>query len=963
MDFVTIPLYLPLLLLLVGALLLGLVGLAGWQTRLSLTAWAWLATLFPLGAFVLVVGFTTAVLTPATSTPLTWQTNWIPTVNWPFTLYFDGLTALFTLLVSGIGTLIIIYTGYYFKGDNSAWRFICYMLLFMMAMMGLVMAGDVITLFVFWELTSVTSYLLVAYKYKYAEARDGAFKALFITGGGGIALLGGLLMVSTAVGGTTWEIIFSQRELLVNSWLYPVMLFLVSFGAFTKSAQFPAHIWLPRAMTAPTPASAFLHSATMVKAGIYLLARMHPALGQTEAWFWLLTIVGGTTMVTGAYLGLKQNDLKALLAYSTISQLGALVMLIGQDTAVAFKALVIGILAHALFKSALFMVVGNVDHEMGTRDLRYLGGVRRVMPYTFVVAVLGGLSMAGLPPLLGFLAKETLLATAVHESLPSWVAILLSTAVVITGALKIVHAGLLVIDGFTGEPRDPSRHGHETPFFMWLIPGIPALLSLLIGILPEPLPLAMLLAQAAEAAYGDTVKVSLALWTGLNIPLALSAVAIVLGVVLFYYRVPVRAWLFDAGGASFDKVYDDLLWGLDKAAWLATRLQHGRVRVYLTIILFALLSLITIFGGWFLPDLNAATWVANGDRLGLDLLRLFAMLLAASTAVMAIFLTRDFYAILALGLSGLAVALVMILEPAPDIALVQIVVDILAVIILVLALTRLPRPQRQSAQRLNQFKLDQLGPALVALGVGALTTLISYYALTSRPRPSAVTPYYEANAKNLVGATDIVGAIVIDFRALDTLIEIAVFGLAGIGVYNLLLYATKKWPTAVSPRHKPSHPLLTKGIGGATPSPFLRMAGYILLPFTLILAITHMMYGHDQPGDGFTAGVIISLGVGFWYVLFGYEATVQKLRWLRPSWLIGAGLLLAISTALFAALWQGAFFSHVNMGGLIGLPLPTGFSFSTSFLFEVAIALTVVGGIAHMLNSLGQPDESNQKER
>ena len=278
-------------------------------------------------------------------------------------------------------------------------------------MLGLVLAGDVLTLFLFWEGTSIASFLLVAYKYQDEAARRGAFKALFITGGDGIALLAGLLIVSAIAGGSDYATILSSSELLANSDLYLVALALVGFGAFTKSAQFPAHIWLPGAMSAPTPASAYLHSATMVKAGIYLMARLNPALGNTEAWFWLLSVVGLLTMLAGAYLGVRQTDLKALLAYSTISQLGVLMMLLGQDTEIAYKALIIGVVAHAFYKSALFMGAGIIDVQLGSRDLRRLGGLRQKMPVTALIITIAALSLAGLPPLFGFLAKETLLPT------------------------------------------------------------------------------------------------------------------------------------------------------------------------------------------------------------------------------------------------------------------------------------------------------------------------------------------------------------------------------------------------------------------------------------------------------------------------------------------------------------------------------------------------------------------------
>jgi NADH:ubiquinone oxidoreductase subunit 5 (subunit L)/multisubunit Na+/H+ antiporter MnhA subunit len=457
-------LLLPLAIILASAAAAAIVWLAPLRRRPAITPLALVLAVAPLAAFIVLV-----LMTPATAggQAATWSFTWIPALGLQAGLYFDGLSALFALIVTGIGTLVTVYAGYYFKGDseNHA-RFLTYLLLFMASMLGVVMAGDVITLFIFWEGTSITSFLLVAYKTKDEEARRGGFQALFITGGGGIALLAGLLMVSTIAGDTSFTAILSSGDALRGSAIYPVMLLLVAFGAFTKSAQFPAHIWLPRAMTAPTPASAFLHSATMVKAGIFLMARLNPALGGTDLWFSLLTGFGMATMLIGAYLGLKQNDLKALLAYSTISQLGVMMAMIGQDIAEAFKALVIAVLAHALYKSALFMVAGIVDHETGTRDLRRLGGLRKTMPASFVVAAVAGLSMAGLPPLFGFLAKETLLVTTTHPTLPQSVGNVMAVLSVAAGALLLAQAGLLVWDTFLGRPRDQSIHAHEAPWGM-----------------------------------------------------------------------------------------------------------------------------------------------------------------------------------------------------------------------------------------------------------------------------------------------------------------------------------------------------------------------------------------------------------------------------------------------------------------------------------------------------------------
>ena len=697
-------LLLPLVILLAGALLAALFGRPRLNGLLTFTQLSGIVALAPLAAMLLL-----AARVPAANDGViyTWEWTWLPSLGLSLGLYVDDLSLLFGLLVTFIGALIVVYSGQYFKGDQSAWRFLTYLMLFMFSMLGIVLAGDVLTLFIFWEGTSILSYLLVAYKTKSEEARYGAFRALVITGGGGIALLAGLLFAAGVAGGTDFATLLNSGETLRNYEFYNVILALVAFGAFTKSAQFPAHIWLPGAMSAPTPASAYLHSATMVKAGIYLLARMNPALGFTETWFWLLTIVGGVTMVAGAYLGLKQNDQKALLAYSTISQLGVLVMLIGQDIPEAYKALVVGIVAHALYKSALFMMSGIVDHETGTRDLRRLGGLAKVMPITFAVGTLAALSMAGLPPMFGFLAKETLLATAVHPSMPPVAAELIRWGAVLAGALMLAQAGVLIYETFLGKPKDPSVHGHEAPLMMWLAPAIPAALSIILVVLPGPKEEAALLSGAAAAAYGDKVKVSTVLFHGLTVELALSIVAISLGTALFFYRDRVRAWQQGfLPGLSFNVLYVRLLAGIDRAAHVATRLQQGKVRPYLMIILGGTAVLVVgLAATQSLRGLQSLYWpVLLEPRGGLPVLRVLAAFIVIGASAATVVLQRDLAAIMALGAAGLGVALIFVLEPAPDVALVQIVVDILALVILVLALTRIPRSERRMAQSLSEAR-------------------------------------------------------------------------------------------------------------------------------------------------------------------------------------------------------------------------------------------------------------------
>ncbi|MCS6848907.1 MAG: proton-conducting transporter membrane subunit [Anaerolineae bacterium] len=972
-------------------------------------ALGWLLAIAPTTAFIAIASQFPRV---AAGEALTWRIPWLPALGVEFAFYLDGLSALFGLIITGIGALVLIYAGYYFTPKHADEKsevgsrerashaistpdstllktdahFFLYVLLFMTSMLGLVLAGDVITLFLFWEGTSITSFLLIAYKTKDEEARSGAFKALFVTGGGGIALLAGLLFASAISGSTDLTAILRSGDALRNNAWYPVMLGLIAFGAFTKSAQAPFHFWLPKAMAAPTPASAYLHSATMVKAGIYLMARLHPALGNTPMWFWLLIVTGGATMLLGAIIGLRQSDLKGMLAYSTVSQLGALMMLIGEEAPSAFKALAIGVLAHALYKGALFMIAGIVDHETGTRDLRRLGNLWRLMPWTFLVCSIAALSMAGLPPLFGFLAKETLLAAELEDVLPRLTRIVLPAITVLTGALMLAQAASLTLDTFVTKPGtgwpasrlDPNDecsghdlHAHEAPAGMLLGPAVLAALSLIITVF-QPEIIVSLLAGAATAAYGAKVKVSLELFHGINSPLILSGIAITLGVVLFALRSPLRG-IPAVPVLNINLIYDGVLRGLDRAADLVTRTQAGRIRIYLAVILTALFALVIAFGGlWRVFD---STLLPNLSRRLFDepfsvqtALRAFGLLLAVAASFVSIIIRRDLLAIIALGSSGLAVAVVIALEPSPDVALVQAVVDTLTLVVLVLALSRLPRAQRARAEGLNGAGgSGRLRNALLAIAGGAMVTVLCLYAFASRPRTSLVTPYYEQNAKPLTGAADIVGAIVVDFRGFDTLIEITVFSMAGIGVFSLLRYAMKKRETAGLPAEgeiepdlatllqRPLPPTIT-GIDGVRTSPFIHALAYVVLPLAFVLAVVQMVYGHDQPGDGFTAGVTLSLGVGFWYVVFGYDETKCRLRFLRPGLLIGAGILTVMAGSIAPVFLGGGFFSPFDFGAALGLPLPKGFYISTSFLFEVAICLAVLGAAIFIIDTLGHPE-------
>ncbi|MCS6774079.1 MAG: DUF4040 domain-containing protein, partial [Thermoflexales bacterium] len=954
--------WIPLVACAVGVVSAALITLTIVGRRLPSPAVGWTLAIAPLVGFATLLSIAPSV---AGGKPIQAALPWMPTLGLSLSLYLDGLSLLFALLVTGIGTLVTLYAGYYFtEGDLGApskdGRFFLYLMLFMTAMLGLVMAGDVITLFVFWEGTSITSFLLVAYKFKDEAARQGAFRALFITGGGGVALLGGLVLLAVLSGSAEFAEILAQGDALRGSSLYPVLLGLIALGALTKSAQFPAHFWLPGAMSAPAPASAYLHSATMVKAGVYLLARLNPALGNTDLWFWLFSLIGLATMLVGAYVGLKQHDLKALLAYSTVSQLGVLVALIGQDTEIAFKALVVSVLAHALYKSALFLITGIVDHHAGTRDLRELGGIWRAMPVSFAIASVAALSMAGLPPLFGFLAKETLLATVTHPNVPPVVEVIFPALVVVAGALVLAQAGLIIFDGFLGAARS-KLHPHEAPLPMWLAPAIPALGSLAVGVLPEPEFLATLLAAAATASFGEKVKVSLALWTGISVPLVLSAVAVLSGSALLVMRHRVRPALIAAtGGLRLERVYLGALQVIDGAAWLVTRVQNGRLRLYLAIMLVSLVALVFGVGRLSFPPLARVDWSLPSETA---VLRVLLLVLISIAALASVLLRRDLAAILALAAAGLAIAGLMVLEPAPDIALVQVVVETLTTVVLVLALTRLPAAQRARAAEFTfrQTRPGLLRDALVAVGVSLVMFIVVLTALLTRPRESLVTPFFEQNAKPLTSANDIVGAVVIDFRGFDTLVEISVFAAAGMAVYTLLRYASRKaGDRDDSPQEQPQLKFL-RGIGGTRTSPMVRALARFVLPLSLVLAASHVLFGHDQPGDGFTAGVVVTLGVATWYVTYGYAETKARLKWLQAAPLISAGLGLVIATGTVAALINGSFLSPVDFGALLGISalLPRGVYLSTATAYEIAICLTVVGAAVLMIDTLGRPRDSD----
>ncbi|MCL4871538.1 MAG: DUF4040 domain-containing protein [Anaerolineae bacterium] len=699
---------------------------------------------------------------------------WVPSLDLTLAFRLDGLGLLFALLISGIGTLIAIYGGSYLKGHPDLGRFFLYLLVFMAAMLGVVLSDNLLALFVFWEMTSISSYLLIGFNHDQEASRKGALKALLITGLGGLFMLAGFVLLGEMGGSYT----ISQLPTTLSTMpLYLPMLILVLIGAFTKSAQWPFHIWLPDAMQAPTPVSAYLHSATMVKAGVFLLARLSPVLADTPAWLYLVSGFGLITMVAGGILALKQSDLKAILAYTTIGWLGTLVMLLGWGGHYAVEAAMVGVLTHALYKGALFMLAGGIDHETGTRDIHLLGGLRRLMPVSAVLTAAAALSMAGIPLLLGFVAKELLLEAALHTGYPDWLGWLAVVAVVLASLLNVAIALRLSYGVFFGPERYPKREGyklHDPYPAMLLGPAVLVVLSLLFGVWPGGLN--GMIAQASGAVLGESLTVKLSLWHGINLALILSLTAIALGVGVYLVYGRVANGVNRVLRPTFNNAYEMTLAGmLSGAGRLTGKIQHGYLRYYLMVIL--------VVGAAAVGQAMiryAGTLFSRPDLGNIQAYEIMIGVLTI-TAIVMIARTDDRYtAIVLLGVVGALISLIFVLFSAPDLALTQLLIETLMVIVFLLVFHFLLRdfPDHTST-------FDRKRDLLISLVVGAAAFGLVLLAINI-PGDPTITDYFVANSYTEANGLNIVNVILVDFRSLDTLGEISVLAIAGVGIYALL---------------------------------------------------------------------------------------------------------------------------------------------------------------------------------
>ncbi len=888
----------------------------------------WLLALIPLAIFGWLLSLQPAI---AAGQIIQGQWTWAPSLGISFSYGIDGLSLLFGLLISGIGALVFVYAGGYLAGDRELNRFYAYLMLFMGSMLGVVFSRNLLMLFIFWELTSITSYLLIGYKHAYADSRAAALQALLVTGGGGLALLVGILLLGQAGGSLEIGVLTARsQEIQANSLYVPIVL-LVLVGAFTKSAQFPFHFWLPNAMAAPAPVSAYLHSATMVKAGVFLVALMTPVLGGTTLWAGLLTAFGGVTMVMGAFVAWRQTDLKRILAYTTVSALGMLTFLLGIGTPVAFKAAMTFLLAHALYKGALFMVAGAVDHQTGMRDIHRLGGLGRAMPVTAVAAVLAGLSMSGLPPLIGFVSKELFYEATLYS--PSLNAILTGLAL-LANVLTVVAAGLVVIRPFFGRRPEELARPREAGVRLLLGPAVLGAAGLLFGLMIGTIGTS-LIGPAVSSVAGTPVTVKLSLWHGLNPMLALSAATIGLALLVWFsqrWLLALTAPLDVGQRLGPERGYAGLLAGLPRfAVWQTRLIQHGYLRGYLLTIVLVMTGLV---GLTLLTQAGLPT-IAPLDELlsGVAFYEIAIVVLMVAATVAAATVASRLVAVVALGVVGLGMTLLFALFSAPDLAMTQFAVETLTVLLFVFVLYRLPRFQQLTSRR------GRMRDLVAALLAGAAMTLLALTAVQA-PHPMHVSTYFAEESWTGANGRNVVNVILVDFRALDTLGEIVVLTAAALGVHALVR-------PLLADRQAVKDGSLSSIDEQVDRSVILQTSTRYLLPLLLLLALFLLLRGHNEPGGGFVGGLVAASAIAL-YALSAGVAEARRLVRVDLRTLMAVGLTLAVGAGLLAF-----FAGDPLLTGLwLSWPVPVVGKLGTPLLFDVGVFLVVVGVTLKILFTL-----------
>ncbi len=887
---------------------------------------------------------------------------WMPAAGVDFVLRADGFAWMFALLVTGIGALVALYARYYMSAADPVPRFYSYLLAFMGAMLGVVLSGNLVQLAFFWELTSLASFLLIGYWHNERNARRGARMSLVVTGTGGLALLAGVLLLGHIAGSYDLDHVLAAGDVVRASPRYGLVLALVLLGAFTKSAQFPFHFWLPHAMAAPTPVSAYLHSATMVKAGVFLLARLWPVLAGTETWFWWVGGAGVVTLVMGAFAAMFQRDLKGLLAYSTISHLGLIVLLLGLNSPLAAVAAVFHMMNHATFKASLFMAAGVIDHETGTRNIDRLSGLIRAMPVTGTLAIVASAAMAGVPLLNGFLSKEMFFAETVYVSSRPWVERGLPLVATLAGVFAVVYALRFSVDVLFGElPADLPRKPHEPPRVMRIPIEVLVLACLVVGIFPA-WSVGTLLDVASRPVVGGVLPYyDLAIWHGFNAPFVMSLVALGAGTLLYLLlrRAFVRGALRQAPVVDRFDGRRGFEWSMVAANRAARRLLRVLDMPRLQPQLLAMIVLA-------LGAATAALWttgLGSGERTRLPATPEFALLwgigvvAALGAARQAKFHRLE--ALVLLSVTGLVNCLTFVWFSAPDLALTQLTVEVVTTALFLLGLRWLPKrveddePRANLRARLRRGR-DLVVSVLAGGGVAALS-----YALLTRPAPHSIAPYYLENALPGGGGHNVINVILVDFRAFDTFGEITVLSIAALTVYALLRRFRPPIEVSSVPRQQQVENLRrgsdlladADNRGGDTYLVVPAVLVRLLLPIAIVVAVFLFVRGHNEPGGGFVAGLVVAIALFAQYLVAGAEWVEDRIA-LRPTRWIAFGLLCAAATGLGSLMVGYPFLTthafHVALPLLGELHVPSAAAFDLGvFAVVVGSTLLILVALAH----------------
>ncbi|MCH4872872.1 MULTISPECIES: monovalent cation/H+ antiporter subunit A [Pseudomonas] len=888
---------------------------------------------------------------------------WLPSLGLNFVLRMDGFAWLFSILVLGIGTLVSLYARYYMSPDDPVPRFFAFFLAFMGAMLGLVISGNLIQIVFFWELTSLFSFLLIGYWHHRSDARRGAYMALMVTGAGGLCLLAGVMLLGHVVGSYDLDAVLAAGDKIRAHSLYPILLPLILIGALSKSAQFPFHFWLPHAMAAPTPVSAYLHSATMVKAGVFLLARLWPSLSGTEEWFWIVSGAGACTLVLGAYCAMFQNDLKGLLAYSTISHLGLITLLLGLNSPLAAVAAVFHILNHATFKASLFMAAGIIDHETGTRDIRKLSGLFKLMPYTATLAMVASASMAGVPLLNGFLSKEMFFAETVFINSTAWVEIALPVIATIAGTFSVAYALRFTVDVFFGPPpTDLPLTPHEPPRWMRAPVELLVFTCLMVGIFPAHTVGPLLAAAAQPVVGGELPEYSLAIWHGLNAPMIMSLIAMSGGILLYVvlrkqlklgrYALPPLIRFFN-GKRFFERSVVVLMRG---ARRIERRISTHRLQsqLFLLIMVAVIAGLIPMYNG-------GLSW---GDRPKIpgSIVFVTLWLLAIACALGAAWQAKyhRLAALTMVSVCGLMTCVTFVWFSAPDLALTQLVVEVVTTVLILLGLRWLPRRIEEVSPlpgTLRRARIRRLRDLLLSAAVGGGMALLSYAMLT-RQTPNDISSFYLSRALPEGGGSNVVNVMLVDFRGFDTLGEITVLVAVALTVFALL---RRFRPPKESMQLPAQQRLLAKDVVTDLVNPrsasdtalgFMMVPAVLvrlLLPIAFMVSMYLFMRGHNQPGGGFVAGLVMSVAFILQYMVAGTQWVEAQMS-LRPLRWMGTGLLCATLTGVGSIPLGYPFLTthtaHFN------LPLLGDIHVASALFFDIGVYAVVVGATLLILTAL-----------